>query len=166
MTGEQGTRVVHDALQWREHLTGDEIIAHRHDGGRLPLTASVLSCLSFVAGFQVPAPPRAFRANKVPGNVFDITKLVFSEMYGVAPCANTTATKRLLGTARVLAGAERLLRPADQLDYVMRRWLTPITFEQRTPSMPHEEASIRPSGLSSDIQASVLTCNRLSSISR
>ncbi len=30
--GEQETRVVHDALQLREHVTGDEILAHAHDG--------------------------------------------------------------------------------------------------------------------------------------
>jgi hypothetical protein len=35
LTGKQGTRVVHDALQLREHLTGDKVLAHRHDGIRL-----------------------------------------------------------------------------------------------------------------------------------
>jgi hypothetical protein len=57
-------------------------------------------------------------------------------------------------TARVLAVAERRLRRADQLDYVVRRWLIPIPFEGGTRSMPHKEASIRRSGLS-DIQDSI-----------
>ena len=57
-------------------------------------------------------------------------------------------------TARVLAVAERRLRRADQLDYVVRRWLIPIPFEEGTRSMPHKEASIRRSGLS-DIQDAI-----------
>jgi hypothetical protein len=52
-------------------------------------------------------------------------------------------------TARVLAVAERRLRRADQLDCVVRRWLIPIPFGEGTRSMPHKEASIRRSGLSS-----------------
>jgi hypothetical protein len=56
--------------------------------------------------------------------------------------------------ARVLAVAERRLRRADQLDYVVRRWLFPIPFEEGTRSMPHKEASIRRCGLS-DIQDSI-----------
>src|SRR5438128_8072780 len=40
--------------------------------------------------------------------------------------------------ASVLAVAERLLRPADQLDYVIRRWLIPVTFEEGIRSMPHK----------------------------
>src|SRR6516165_9989181 len=31
-TGKQKTRVVHDALYLREHITGNEILAHIHDG--------------------------------------------------------------------------------------------------------------------------------------
>ena len=54
--------------------------------------------------------------------------------------------------AYLLALAERWLRRADQLDYVVRRRLIPIPFEEGTRSMPHKGASIRPSGLSSDIQ--------------
>src|SRR3989442_1646164 len=57
--------------------------------------------------------------------------------------------------ARVLAVAERLLRPADQLDYVIRRWLIPVTFEEGIRSMPHKGASIRRIGLSSDIQEAI-----------
>jgi len=30
--GEQEAGILHDALQLREHLTSDEILAHRHDG--------------------------------------------------------------------------------------------------------------------------------------
>ena len=55
-------------------------------------------------------------------------------------------------TEHVLVAAERWLRPADQLDYVIRRWLIPIPIGEGTQSMPHKEASIRRSGLSSDIQ--------------
>jgi hypothetical protein len=51
-------------------------------------------------------------------------------------------------TARVLAVAERRLCRADQLYYVLRRWLIPIPFEEGTRSMPHKEASIRRGGLS------------------
>ena len=56
--------------------------------------------------------------------------------------------------ARVLAVAERRLRRADQLDYVIRRRLFPIPFGEGTRSMPHKEASIRRSGLS-DIQDAI-----------
>ena len=61
----------------------------------------------------------------------------------------------LAHTAGVLALAERWLRRADQLDYVVRRRLIPIPFGEGTRSMPHKEASIRRSGLSSDIQAAI-----------
>jgi hypothetical protein len=52
-------------------------------------------------------------------------------------------------TEHVLVAADR---PADQLDYVVRRWLIPIPFGEGIRSMPHKETSIRRSGLSSDIQ--------------
>jgi hypothetical protein len=55
---------------------------------------------------------------------------------------------------RVLAVCEGRLRGADQLDYVVRRWLFPIPFEEGTRSMRHKEASIQRSGLS-DIQDSI-----------
>ena len=61
----------------------------------------------------------------------------------------------LAHTAGVLAVAERWLRRADQLDYVVRRRLIPIPFGEGTRSMPHKEASIRRSGLSSDIQDAI-----------
>jgi len=32
LAGEEETRVAYDALQLREHVTRDEILAHRHDG--------------------------------------------------------------------------------------------------------------------------------------
>ena len=78
----------------------------------------------------------------------------------VAPCQNTMSTKRiaravLAHTACLLALAERWLRRADQLDYVVRRRLIPTPFEKETRSMPHKEASIRRSGLSSDIQDAI-----------
>ncbi len=57
--------------------------------------------------------------------------------------------------ARALAMAERWFRRADQLDYVVRRWLMPIPFGEGARSTPHKEASIRRGGLSSDIQAAM-----------
>ena len=60
----------------------------------------------------------------------------------------------LAHTAGVLALAERWLRRADQLDYVVRRRLIPVPFEGGARSMP-QEASVRRSGLSSDIQAAI-----------
>ena len=51
----------------------------------------------------------------------------------------------------MLAVADRWLRPADRLDHILRRWLIPVPFEGIRP-MRHKEASIRRSGLSSDIQ--------------
>ncbi len=66
----------------------------------------------------------------------------------------------LAHTAGLLALAEQWLRRADQLDYMVRRRLIPIPFEKETrsmphKSMPHKEASIRRSGLSSDIQDAI-----------
>jgi hypothetical protein len=61
----------------------------------------------------------------------------------------------LAHTAGVLALAERWLRRANQLDYVVRRRLIPIPFGEGTRSMPHKEASIRRSGLPSDVQAAI-----------
>jgi hypothetical protein len=61
----------------------------------------------------------------------------------------------LAHTAGVLTLAERWLRRADQLDYLVRRRLIPIPFGEGTRSVPHKEASIRRSGLSSDIQAAI-----------
>jgi hypothetical protein len=60
----------------------------------------------------------------------------------------------LAHTAGVLTLAERWLRRADQLDYLVRRRLIPIPFGEGTRSVPHKEASIRRSGLSSDIYSS------------
>src|SRR6266498_2065569 len=51
--------------------------------------------------------------------------------------------------------AERWLRRANQLDYVVRRRLIPVPFEKATRSMPRKEASIRRIGLSSDIQDAI-----------
>ena len=61
----------------------------------------------------------------------------------------------LAHTAGLLALAERWLRRADQLDYVVRRRLIPVPFEKATRSMPRKEASIRRIGLSSDIQDAI-----------
>src|SRR5258706_6824832 len=59
----------------------------------------------------------------------------------------------LAHTAGLLGLAERWLRRADQLDYVVRRRLIPIPFEKATRSMPHIEASIRRSGLERSMPA-------------
>ena len=61
----------------------------------------------------------------------------------------------LANMERVLAVAERWLRPADHLDYVVRRWLIPVRFEDRVRSKPHKEASIRSSGALSDVQMTI-----------
>jgi hypothetical protein len=61
----------------------------------------------------------------------------------------------LAHTARVIAMAERWLRPADKLDYVIRRWLIPVPFEDGTRSMPHKEASMRSSVALSPVQAAI-----------
>ena len=58
-------------------------------------------------------------------------------------------------TAGLLGLAERWLRRANQLDYVVRRRLIPVPFEKATRSMPQKEAPIRRSGLSSDIQDAI-----------
>jgi hypothetical protein len=55
--------------------------------------------------------------------------------------------------ARALAMAERRFRPADQLDYVIRRRLFPIPLAEAS----HKEASTRRSGLS-DIQDAIGRC--------
>ena len=61
----------------------------------------------------------------------------------------------LANTAGLLGLAERWLRRANQLDYVVRRRLIPVPFEKATRSMPQKEAPIRRSGLSSDIQDAI-----------
>jgi hypothetical protein len=58
-------------------------------------------------------------------------------------------------TAGVLAVAERWLRRADQLDYVVRRWLIPIPFGEGTRSMPHKGASMRSSAALTPVQAAI-----------
>ncbi len=58
----------------------------------------------------------------------------------------------LAHTAGLLGLAERWLRRANQLDYVVRRR---VPFEKATRSMPRKEASIRRIGLSSDIQDAI-----------
>jgi hypothetical protein len=58
----------------------------------------------------------------------------------------------LAHTPRVLAVAERWLRPADQLDYVIRRWLLPVPFGIRSM---HKEASMRSSAALSPVQTAI-----------
>jgi hypothetical protein len=78
--------------------------------------------------------------------------------------------------AYLLALAERWLRPADQIDCVLRRWLIPAPFKASrslgpTPllrrsfplkhsgkvsrSMPHKQASIRNNETLSEVQAAI-----------
>ena len=76
--------------------------------------------------------------------------------HGDGPMPERYDHKKILShTARVLAVAERWLRPADQLDYAIRRWLIPIPFEDGTRSMPHKEASMRSNGSLSEVQAAI-----------
>jgi hypothetical protein len=56
--------------------------------------------------------------------------------------------------ARLLALAEGLFRPADQLDNLVRRWVIPVQFEG-TPSMPYKVASSQRSRLSSSTQIAI-----------
>jgi hypothetical protein len=58
-------------------------------------------------------------------------------------------------TDRVLAAAERWLRPFDRLDYAIRRQLIPVRFEEETRSAAYKETPIRRSGLSSDTQQAI-----------
>ncbi len=51
----------------------------------------------------------------------------------------------LAHTAGLLGLAERWLRRANQLDYVVRRRLIPVPFEKATRSMPRKEAYIQDS---------------------
>ena len=76
--------------------------------------------------------------------------------------------------SQLLALAERGLQPADQLDYLIRRWVIPVYFEASrsvasTPlfrwslprkhsasrSTPHREASTWSNGLLSEVQAAI-----------
>src|SRR5262245_25947357 len=54
--------------------------------------------------------------------------------------------------ASLLARGEQWLRPADQLDYLCRRWLIPIRYEA---SSPPRNASARTSGLLTELQAEI-----------
>jgi hypothetical protein len=78
---------------------------------------------------------------------------------GIAPMPEHVEHKEIAGELanmeRVLAVAERWLRPADHLDYVVRRWLIPIPYQDRVRLMPHKEASIRSSGVLSDVQVTI-----------
>jgi|SRR5215216_3892785 len=53
--------------------------------------------------------------------------------------------------------AKRLFRAVDQIDYIIRHWLTPVTFEQRTRtrSIPHKKSWIPRTGLPVDIQNAI-----------
>jgi hypothetical protein len=63
--------------------------------------------------------------------------------------------------AHLLDRAERWLRPADQLDYTIRRWMIPVPTSLETPSrgmigvMPHSEALVRSNIRLSEFQAAI-----------
>ncbi len=88
--------------------------------------------------------------------------------------ANTSAYE-----ARLLAAAERWLHFADQLDYLIGRWVIPVPYGDSrsvaaTPlfrwslprkhsravsrSTPHRKASMRSNGLLSEVQAAIGRC--------
>ena len=53
----------------------------------------------------------------------------------------------------LLARGEKLLRPADRLDYLIRQWLIPIRFE---PSVRREEEALRRSSvILTELQAAI-----------
>jgi hypothetical protein len=81
--------------------------------------------------------------------------------------------------ARLLAAAERGLHFADQLDYLIRRWVVPVPHgdsrsvagarlfrwslprkhsRQASRSMPPTKASMRSNGLLSEVQAAIGQC--------
>ena len=59
--------------------------------------------------------------------------------------------------ASLLARAEGWLRPADQLDYAIRRWLIPIRLETTAPD---QRIFVKSSGLSRDLLAHIGSCLR------
>jgi hypothetical protein len=59
--------------------------------------------------------------------------------------------------ASLLARAEHWLRPADQLDYAIRRWLIPIRLEMTAPD---RRILVPSTGLSRDLQAHIGSCLR------
>jgi hypothetical protein len=61
---------------------------------------------------------------------------------------------------RAIPGPRIFRGTADQLDYVVRRWLTSVPFEEGIRSIPNTEASIRRIGLSSDIRNAIGRCLR------
>jgi hypothetical protein len=69
---------------------------------------------------------------------------------------------KLLPKARVLAhivraidAAERWLRPADQVDYLVRQWLVPVRFEEPVTLTRPKKLSVQHTGLSSDVQHAI-----------
>ena len=63
--------------------------------------------------------------------------------------------------AHLLDGAELWLRPADQLDYAIRRWVIPVPSFMATPSRgvigptPHSGASVQSNVRLSEFQAAI-----------
>jgi hypothetical protein len=61
----------------------------------------------------------------------------------------------LARTEHLLAKAEQWLRPADGLDYMVRRLLVPVRFEEETRAAVYKNTPIRRSELSGDIQSAI-----------
>ena len=58
--------------------------------------------------------------------------------------------------ARMVAEVERWLRPVDDFDYLIRRWLTPVHFEEPTQSTPPKKVFVqRTAPLSSYVQHAI-----------
>jgi hypothetical protein len=83
---------------------------------------------------------------------------------GVDPCRGQGDHKKIAGVftlrpgvparaARLRTLAKRSLRAVDQLDYLVRHWLTPVPIEKGVRSLPHKDAWIPRSGLPTDIHA-------------
>jgi hypothetical protein len=67
----------------------------------------------------------------------------------------TRRTGTLARAARVRTAAKRVLHSLDQVDYLIRHWLTPVTLEQGERSIPDQKNLIPHSGLPPDIQNAI-----------
>src|SRR5262245_43601615 len=69
--------------------------------------------------------------------------------------AITHRTGPLARVARVRSAAKRVPHSLDQIDYLIRQWLTPVAAEQGARSIPHQQDRIPRSGLPPDIQNAI-----------
>ena len=56
---------------------------------------------------------------------------------------------------RVRTAAKRVLHSLDQIDYLIRHGLTPVTSEQGARSTPHQQDRIPRGGLPTDVQNAI-----------